>query len=73
MKHINILKNEIDRAGLQSVDRSFFSLSDPIRSKSRSDRIGQPSLSYINLLPKPMYLNLLRLYSLHNFSNISII
>ena len=36
MKHINILKNEIDRAGLRSVDRSLF---------SRFDRIGQPSLS----------------------------
>jgi len=44
MKHVNILKKEIDRAGSRSVDRSFFSrfLSDLV--KSRSDRIGQPSL-----------------------------
>ena len=40
-----ILKNVIDRVGSRSVDRSlFFHDVYPIRSKSRSDRIGQPSL-----------------------------
>jgi hypothetical protein len=45
MKHINILKNEIDieRDRDQLIDL-FFHDPYPIRSKSRSDRIGQPSL-----------------------------
>jgi hypothetical protein len=42
------LKNKIDRAGSRSFDRSsidlFFHDPYPIRSGSRSDRIGQPSL-----------------------------
>jgi hypothetical protein len=48
MKHINILKNEIDRAELRSIIRSIFFFHDPypIRSKSRSNRIGQSSLYY---------------------------
>jgi len=41
MKHVNILEKEIDRD--QSIDL-FFHDFYPIRSKSRSDRIGQLSL-----------------------------
>jgi hypothetical protein len=45
MKHLNILKNEIDRAGSRSVDRSFLSrsISDPIKNR---DLIGSASHPY---------------------------